>query len=163
MTPLTIIHGMTARRHTTSRKAPAGRKTAGSSGRTRRPAAAAAVPAPRIPQESSGLAPGMHAVNTYLAVENVGASMEFLERAFGFSRGVVLGEPGGQPRYAEMRHGNSVVMLIRKGATRPPQPTAWRRSTPTSKTLDRATRQVRDAGAGVTDAEAQAVGTGWRR
>lgn len=63
----------------------------------------------------SGLAPGMHAINTYLAVANVTASMEFLERTLGFSRGVVLPEADGQVRYAEMRHGGSVVMLVRKG------------------------------------------------
>ncbi len=152
MTPVTIIHVMTARRRTTPRKAVAGRKAAGSTRRTRRPAVAAAVPSPRIRPAGSGLAPGMHALNTYRAVENVGASMEFLERAFGFSRGVVLGEPGGQPRYAEMRHGNSVVMLIRKG-----DPATASNGTAALYTyvedVDRATRQAREAGAGVTDAE----------
>ena len=57
----------------------------------------------------------MHPLNTYLAVANVGASMDFLERAFGLTRGVVLPDADGQIRYAEMRHGDSVVMLIRKG------------------------------------------------
>lgn len=64
---------------------------------------------------ASGLAPGMHPINTYLAVANVGASMDFLERALGLTRGVVLPDADGQIRYAEMRHGESVVMLIRKG------------------------------------------------
>ena len=32
----------------------------------------------------------MQALNAYLAVANVNAWMEILERAFGFSRGVVL-------------------------------------------------------------------------
>src|SRR5687768_921040 len=72
-----------------------------------RPRAAKRVmpePAPvRRGHDGSGLAPGMQAVNTYLAVANVAASMEFLERAFGFSRGVVLGGADGQVRYAEMR------------------------------------------------------------
>ena len=94
----------------------------------------------------------MHAVNTYLAVENVAASIEFLERAFGFARGVVLGDPGTPPRYAEMRHGNSVIMLIRKGDS----------ATATSGTaalytyvddVDRLAIQARAAGAGVSDAE----------
>ena len=53
----------------------------------------------------------MQSVNTYLAVANVRATMEFLERAFGFSSGVVLSDTSGQPHYAEMRHGNGVVML----------------------------------------------------
>ena len=57
----------------------------------------------------------MHPINTYLAVANVGATMDFLERAFGLTRGVVLPDADGQIRYAEMRHGESVVMLIRKG------------------------------------------------
>jgi PhnB protein len=94
----------------------------------------------------------MQPVNSYLAVANIGATMEFLERAFGFSRGVVLADPDGQPRYAEMRHEQSVVMLIRKGD----------RSTPTAGAaalytyvddVDRALAQARDAGAGVEDAE----------
>ena len=42
----------------------------------------------------------MQAVNTYLAVANVSASMEFLERAFAFTRGVVLPDADGQVRYA---------------------------------------------------------------
>ena len=46
----------------------------------------------------SGLAPGMQPINTYLAVANVGASMAFLGRAFGFTRGVVLEDADGQPR-----------------------------------------------------------------
>jgi uncharacterized glyoxalase superfamily protein PhnB len=74
------------------------------------------APAPRaVSQAGSGLAPGMQMVNSYLAVANVGAAMEFLERAFGFVRGVVLPDSDGQIRYAEMRHGDSVVMLIRRG------------------------------------------------
>src|SRR5688572_16502494 len=62
----------------------------------------------------SGLAPGMPAVNAYLAVANVGATIDFLQRAFGFSRGVTLADTDGQLRYAEMRHGDSVVMLVRQ-------------------------------------------------
>ena len=72
------------------------------------------VPAPRAVVTSSGLAPGMQAVNTYLAVANVGATMAFLERAFGFTRGVVLPDADGRLRYAEMRHGDSVLMLVPK-------------------------------------------------
>jgi hypothetical protein len=71
------------------------------------------TPAARRAVVDSGLAPGMQALNTYLAVANVHASIEFLEKAFGFSRGVVLSDADGKARYAEMRHGQSVVMLIR--------------------------------------------------
>jgi lactoylglutathione lyase len=94
----------------------------------------------------------MHAVNTYLAVENVAASMEFLERALGFSRGVVLAEPNGPARYAEMRHGNSVIMLVRKGD----QTTATNGLAALYtyvEDVDRAATQARSAGAGVTEAE----------
>ena len=72
-----------------SRPRPAPRRT------SRKPAASA--PAPRRarqaaagPAAGSGLAPGLQAGNTYLAVANVDASITFLERAFGFTRGVVL-------------------------------------------------------------------------
>jgi uncharacterized glyoxalase superfamily protein PhnB len=94
----------------------------------------------------------MQAVNTYLAVANVGATADFLERAFGFTRGVALPGANGQLRYAEMRHRDSVVMLIPKGDT----------ATATSgapglytyvQDVDAALRQAREAGAGVSDAE----------
>ena len=100
----------------------------------------------------SGLAPGMQALNTYLAVANVGATMEFLERTFGFSRGVVLPDTDGQLRYAEMRHEDSVVMLIRKGD--PATPTGGAAALYTYvDDVDRALAQARTAGAGVEEAE----------
>jgi len=94
----------------------------------------------------------MQAVNTYLAVANIAASMAFLERAFGFTRGVVLQDDDGRPRYAEMRHGDSVVMLIHKGdaATATHGAPALYTYVPD---VDRAAAQARDAGAGVSDAE----------
>jgi len=94
----------------------------------------------------------MQALNMYLAVANVTASMEFLERAFGFSRGVVLPDTDGQLRYAEMRHERSVVMLIRRGDS----------SAPTSGVsaiyayvddVDKALERSRGSGAGVEAAE----------
>ena len=91
-------------------------KTPGSR-RPRRPVARAArASAPvRSARATSGLAPGMQAINAYLAVADVSASITFLERAFGFTRGVVLTDVNGELRYAEMRHGRSVVMLVRTG------------------------------------------------
>ena len=56
----------------------------------------------------------MQAINSYLAVANVAASAAFFEKAFGFTRGVALPDGEGQLRYAEMRHRDSVVMLVRK-------------------------------------------------
>lgn len=101
---------------------------------------------------TSGLAPGMQAVNPYLAVANVSATMDFLERALGFQRGVVLPDPDGQLRYAEMRHGQSVVMLVRKGD----QATATSGAAALYayvQDVDAALMNAREAGAGVSDAE----------
>jgi uncharacterized glyoxalase superfamily protein PhnB len=85
----------------------------------RKSKAVAVAPTPGLraghPVSASGLAPGMQAINTYLAVANVSASVAFLEKALGFSRGIVLPDADGQLRYAEMRHGQSVVMLVPKG------------------------------------------------
>jgi uncharacterized glyoxalase superfamily protein PhnB len=94
----------------------------------------------------------MHPINTYLAVANVGATIEFLERAFGFTRGVVLSDTDGQLRYAEMRHGDSVVMLIRKGDSA--TATAGLAALYTYVgDVDTAAAQAREAGAGVADAQ----------
>ena len=118
--------------------------------RASRKKAAAKIPAPG--RDASGLAPQMQAVNTYLAVANVSATMEFLQTAFGFTRGVVLPGTDGQPRYAEMRHGDSVVMLIPKG-----DGTTATGGTAALYTyvadVDKALVKARTAGAGVSDAE----------
>jgi PhnB protein len=94
----------------------------------------------------------MQAVNAYLAVANVAATIDFMERVFGFSRGVVLPDPDGQLRYAEMRHGESVLMLIRKGddTTATGGAAALYTYVPD---VDRALMQAREAGAGVGEAE----------
>jgi uncharacterized glyoxalase superfamily protein PhnB len=94
----------------------------------------------------------MQLVNSYLAVADVGASMAFLERAFGFARGVVLPDADGQLRYAEMRHGDSVVMLIRKGDTATASSGAAALYTYVND-VDRVMAQAREAGGGVGDAE----------
>ena len=99
----------------------------------------------------------MPAVSTYLAVVNVRASVDFLERAFGFSRGVVLPDPDGQLRYAEMRHGGSVIMLIRKGDETSPPGGAAALYTYVDD-VDHAAAQAREAGAGVSEPEDKAWG-----
>jgi uncharacterized glyoxalase superfamily protein PhnB len=119
-------------------------------GRLRKAPARLAVA--RAETATSGLAPGMQAINTYLAVANVAATMEFLEQALGFSRGVVLPDADGRTRYAEMRHGNSVVMLIRKGDEATATGGAAALYTYVAD-VDRALAQARNAGAGVSDAE----------
>jgi uncharacterized glyoxalase superfamily protein PhnB len=94
----------------------------------------------------------MQPINSYLAVANVGASMIFLEKAFGFTRGVVLPGPDGQVRYAEMRHGEAVLMLVPKGD--PTTATGGAAALYTYvEDVDRALAQAREAGAGVSDAE----------
>src|SRR5687767_13640974 len=105
---------MTARRKTRP-SAPKAHRRRRAPVRHRRPAAIPVKVNRQPGSAESGLAPGMQAVNAYLAVANVAASVEFLERAFGFARGVVLPDADGQLRYAEMSHGESVLMLIRKG------------------------------------------------
>jgi PhnB protein len=94
----------------------------------------------------------MQMVSAYLAVANVGASIEFLQRAFGFAPGVTLADPDGQLRYAEMRHGDSVVMLVRHGdATSPTTGTAALYAYVPN--VDEAAMRARGAGAGVAEAE----------
>jgi uncharacterized glyoxalase superfamily protein PhnB len=99
----------------------------------------------------------MQPLNTYLAVANVAASMDFLERAFGFTRGVVLPDPDGQLRYAEMRHGTSVLMLIRKGddTSATGGAAALYAYVPD---VDRALARAREVGAGAADAADSAWG-----
>ena len=121
--------------------------------KTRPPRRRVVLQAPaRRTSGDSGLAPGMQALNTYLAVANVSASVEFLEKAFGFARGVVLNDADGKARYAEMRHGNSVVMLIRKGDATAATSGAAALYTYVED-VDHALARARDAGAGVDPAE----------
>ena len=135
---------------------PSKRRTRPPNRRAKRPASAAhkqqtTADSKRL-RLKSGLSPEMQALNTYLVVANVNASMEFLERAFGFSRGVVVAGTDGQPRYAEMRHGDSVVMLIPKGDS-----TSATGGAPALYTyvgdVDKALTKARAAGAGVSEAE----------
>lgn len=119
-----------------------------------RPVAKAAVP---DATPTSGLAPGMQPVNTYLAVANVGATTEFLERAFGFTRGVVLPDAGGQLRYAEMRHGASTIMLVPRGDAATATGGAPGLYTYVDN-VDAALVRAREAGAGVGVAEDKSWG-----
>ena len=139
---------MSARKKTRST-----RKKAGTRPRAR---AAAKVAARSIPL-ASGLAPGMQSVNTYLAVANIAATLEFLERAFGFVRGVTLADGDGQLRYAEVRHGESVLMLIRRGDHATATHGAAALYTYVAD-VDAALARAREAGAGVADAEDQPWG-----
>jgi uncharacterized glyoxalase superfamily protein PhnB len=99
----------------------------------------------------------MQAINTYLAVANVRASMTFLEKALGFAPGVVLLDADGQPRYAEMQREGAVVMLTRKGDSTAPGGGAAALYTYVED-VDRSLGRAREAGAGVSDAEDTAWG-----
>jgi uncharacterized glyoxalase superfamily protein PhnB len=109
------------------------------------------------PSPSSGIAPGMQAINTYLAVANVRASMTFLERVLGFQPGVVLLDPEGQPRYAEMQRQGAVIMLTRRGDATAPGGGAAALYTYVED-VDRALTGAREAGAGASDPEDTAWG-----
>ena len=127
-----------------------------STARARRPKIARRTAVARPPAArgaaASGLAPGMQSITTYLAVANVAATIEFLEDALGFARGVVLPDADGRLRYAEMRHGESIVMLIRKGDEATATGGAPGLYTYVAD-VDRAAAHARNAGAGVSDAE----------
>jgi uncharacterized glyoxalase superfamily protein PhnB len=94
----------------------------------------------------------MEPISSYLAVANVAASMDFLERAFGFSRGVVLPDVEGQTRYAEMRPGPAVIVLGRKAAGKTASGGAAGLYTSVDD-VDSALSRARKAGAGVEEAE----------
>ena len=110
-------------------------------------AKAARPPRTQKAPEGSGIAPGMQAVNTYLAVANVRASMAFLEQSIGFMPTLTLPDADGQPRYAEMRKGNTVIMLVRKGDATAPGGGAAALYAYVDD-MDSALTRARDAGAG---------------
>jgi uncharacterized glyoxalase superfamily protein PhnB len=99
----------------------------------------------------------MQPISTYLAVANVTATMEFLERVMDFARGVALADGDGQVRYAEMRHGDATVMLVRRGDQRSPSGGAHAIYTYVPD-VDRAMAHARDAGAAVGDVEDKSWG-----
>ncbi|OFW40830.1 MAG: hypothetical protein A3F70_16905 [Acidobacteria bacterium RIFCSPLOWO2_12_FULL_67_14] len=90
----------------------------------------------------------MQPISSYLAVANVAASVDFLERAFGFARGVALADADGQLRYAEVRHGDAAVILVRKGDATTATGGAAALYTYVED-VDHALTRAREAGAGV--------------
>jgi uncharacterized glyoxalase superfamily protein PhnB len=89
----------------------------------------------------------MQAVSPYLAVANVQASMRFLEQTLAFAPALVLLDAVGQPRYAEMRKGDMVVMLVRRGDDTSPSGGAAALYTYVGD-VDDALARARDAGGG---------------
>ena len=99
----------------------------------------------------------MQAINTYLAVANVRASMTFLERALGFVPGVVLLDPTGSRATPRCSAAARVVMLTRRGDATAPGGGAAALYTYVED-VDRALAGAREAGAGVGDPEDTAWG-----
>jgi uncharacterized glyoxalase superfamily protein PhnB len=99
----------------------------------------------------------MQAVSPYLAVVNVRASMLFLEQTLGFVSTIALSDADGQLRYAEMKKGETIVMLVRKGDQSAPAGGAAALYTYVDD-VDRALGRARDAGAGCGVAEDTAWG-----
>jgi PhnB protein len=60
---------------------------------------------------SSRLPEGMQTVSTYLTVKGAAGAIEFYRAAFGAEELFRLAEPGGKVGHAELRIGNSTVML----------------------------------------------------
>ncbi len=90
----------------------------------------------------------MQALTTCLAVANIAASAEFLERVMGFTRGVTLTDGDQQLRYAEMQHGSAVVMLVRRGDVNSPSAGAPALYAYVPD-VDRVLAHARESGAGV--------------
>ncbi len=144
-------------------KAPRRSKNKGKSGNRVRPRRVRATEPTRRTRsarpsvDESGLAPGTQAVSPYLAVANVRASMRFLEQTLGFSASITLTDADGQPRYAEMRKGETVVMLVRRGDMAAPGGGAPALYTYVPD-VDGALARAREAGAGCGLAEDTAWG-----
>lgn len=54
---------------------------------------------------------GYHSITPYLIVDDGAAALDFYQRAFGAKEAVRMEMPGGKVGHAEIRIGNSVVML----------------------------------------------------
>jgi PhnB protein len=90
------------KKRSASRKSPS-RKSA-----ARKSAASKAAPkkksVPAIPA-------GYHAITPYLAIQNAAAALDFYKRAFGARELLRMAMPNGKLAHAEMRVGDSVVMM----------------------------------------------------
>jgi uncharacterized glyoxalase superfamily protein PhnB len=83
--------------------------------------------------------------------------MRFLEETLGFSPSVTLTDADGQPRYAEMQKGGTVLMLVRRGDAAAPGGGAAAMYTYVPD-VENALTRARDAGAGCGLAEDTAWG-----
>ncbi len=76
----------------------------------RRPSRAAAAKAP-APKKVPPIPAGYHTVTPYLTVSDGARALEFYKRAFGARETERMPGPGGKVMHAELRIGDSVVML----------------------------------------------------
>lgn len=65
---------------------------------------------------------GYHTVTPYLVVQDVAGLIDFLEQAFDAQEMVRMGSPDGSIMHAEMRIGDSMVMMGEAGENNPPMP-----------------------------------------
>ncbi len=65
---------------------------------------------------------GYHTVTPYLIVRDARAVIEFIERAFNGQKACILDGPGGTVMHAEIRVGDSVIMLSQGCDGYPPMP-----------------------------------------
>ena len=67
---------------------------------------------------------GYHSVNPYLTVHGVPKLIDFLKQAFAAQEIERMAQPDGTIRHAEVRIGDSVVMMSEAGGEREPRPSA---------------------------------------
>ena len=77
-----------------------------------------------MPKQVQPIPPGYHSVTPYLVVNNAARAIEFYHRAFGAKEIMRMDGPPGKIGHAELRIGDSVVMLadeMPQAPTRAPQ------------------------------------------
>ena len=57
------------------------------------------------------LAPHMQAVSLHLTVKDLAVAVDFYEKAFGFTKRMMMPGPDGKPMHAELGHGECTIML----------------------------------------------------
>jgi PhnB protein len=90
----------------------------------KRPAARKAKAAPRKPAKVLPVPKGYHTVTAYLTVPDGAAALAFYAKAFGAKETVRMPGPGGKLMHAELRIGDSLVMLsdeFPQGGTKSPR------------------------------------------
>lgn len=64
-----------------------------------------------MPNKANPIPKGYHSVTAYLVVDNAKRAIEFYERAFGAKEHMRMDGPGGKISHAELKIGDSVIML----------------------------------------------------